>query len=174
MDHIFDMRGMIRLGVVQSVNDMGGVQTVTVKTEDGFVRSDITVLQPFGLASSPPVDGAVALLLAVGGDPGHYVALPLGNPAKRFGAQAPGETAIYQHAGARVHVRADGTVEVHAASQVLIKATATVVIDAPTVSMTGDLNVTGNVSDGHGSLARLRGNYDAHKHGGGPTTDHPD
>ena len=35
-----------------------------------------------------------------------------------------------------------------------------------TVRVNGDLHVNGDVYDRHGSLDRLRGNYDAHTHGG--------
>ena len=49
------------------------------------------------------------------------------------------------------------------------------------IYMAGDLHVDGDVYDKHGSLERLRQNYDAHKHGGiktggslTATTDHPD
>ena len=41
------------------------------------------------------------------------------------------------------------------------------------ISITGDLHVTGNIYDAHGSLAQLRGIYDGHNHfinGGNPTS----
>jgi len=34
-----------------------------------------------------------------------------------------------------------------------------------TVQVNGDLHVAGDVYDRHGSLAQLRGHYDAHTHG---------
>lgn len=174
MQDIGDMRGMILRGEVISVSDAGGAQTVTVRTHDGFVHADVEVLQMFGVASHPPVDGAMALLLAVGADPAHLVALPIGNPARRFGAQAAGEAAVYAHNGSRVHIRADGAVEVWGAAEVRVHAATKVAITAPLVECSGDLHCAGNVSDSHGTLASLRGHYNAHHHGGSPTTDQPD
>ena len=107
-----DMRSTIVRGVVRAVNDSGQVQTVDVETADGFVRAGIEVMQVFGHAGSPPSAGIGCILLAIGGDPGNYVALPLASPAVRFGGQPAGDSTLYAADGSRVAVHSNGTIEV--------------------------------------------------------------
>ena len=147
MEHVFDARATIRRGVVIAVNDTGPAQRVTVRSSAGAVYSDIEVIQPFGSANVPPVNGAIAVLLAIGGDPANMVAL-LSNPNRRMGAMAPGEQVIYGPGGSRVAVRRGGLVEILAATRVsivarnvTITATAAVTLTAPVVEITGNLTV---------------------------------
>jgi phage gp45-like len=154
-----DFRGATVLGVVQAVNDAGQAQTVDVKTHEGIVRAGIEVLQPFGFAGAPPAVGAICLLLAVGGDPGHMVALPVAAPGGRYGGQAAGEATMYGSDGTRVSIRQGSTVEVWAATQVILH--------TPLATITGNLVVDGDISDAggaHGTLAEFRTAYDEHKH----------
>lgn len=156
-----DFRGATVLGVVRAVNDTGQVQTVDVETHQGMVRAGIEVLQPFGFAGAPPAAGAICLLFAVGGDPGHMVALPIAAPGGRFGNQAAGEATMYGSDGTRVSIRAGGIVEVWAGTEVIVH--------APLVRMTGDLIVDGNISDLgglHGTFGGLRTAYNGHHHPG--------
>ena len=153
MERAFDARAHLVKGVVLSVDDSGDVQTVTVRTHDGFVRSDIPVNMPFGMASMPPLDGATVVLMAIGGDPANYEALPIGNPARRFGNQGHGETVLYGHDGSRVHIRTGGTVEVWGAAAVKINApnvsivaTGTVTITAAETVINGPLAVNGPIN----------------------------
>lgn len=172
---VHDMRAAIRLGVVLSVEDGGQAQTVTVQAHDGSIRRGVEVMQPFGFAAAAPAAGAICVLLAIGGDPSHLVALPIAAPGARFGDQAPGEATIYGIDGSRVAIRAGGGVEIWAATEVTIH--------APLVRIKGDLVVEGDISDrngAHGTFGDLRTAYDVHTHpgvqpGGGNsgTTDHP-
>lgn len=182
MDHVFDLRCLIRMGTVLAVDDTGGAQLATVETDDGVVHRDVEIHQLFGHASNAPLDGAVALVFAVGGDPGHLVALPVANPSARFGNQAAGEAAVYGSDGSRVHVRQGGTVDAHAANLHIVSAP-TVVIQGlngadSQVLITGNLVVTKDISDqngAHGTVKTLRNDYNAHTHqvpnvqGGGAT-----
>lgn len=172
MDQVFDLRNLIRMGIVQAVDDSGQAQSALVQTNDGATHAAVEVQQPFGFASLPPADGALAVVLAIGGDPGQLVVLPLGNPSSRFGALLHGEVAIYGSDGTRVHIRQGGTVEVHAAAQVIVNAPTLVVqgltggADAQ-VTVRGDMLVTGDISDRdglHGTVANLRDDYNAHDH----------
>ena len=168
MQDAMEHRTHIVRGLVQSANDAGAAQTVTVTTHDGVTRADVPVMQPYGFSSSAPIDGAVTLVLSVGGDAGDPVALTVGNLSFRFGKLGTGEVVMHDLDGNRVHIRAGGTIEVWAASQVTI--------NAPNVVINGNLTVSGDISDQngtHGTVAVLRGDYNAHKHGGSPTTDHP-
>ena len=168
-----DIRGIVSLGIVAAVDDTGQAQRVTVKRADGATHADVEVLQPFGFASMPPAAGAVCLLLAVGADPANLVALPIGCPAQRYGAQAAGESTLYAADGTRVAVRAGGVVEVWGGTQVIVNSPQVTVTAAGGVTINanllidGDLKVTGDITDKngeHGTLAQLRDAYDIHKH----------
>ena len=149
---IGDLRGIIVRSVVLAVHDDGEVQTIDVQTHDGVIRTGIEVQQFFGHGSNPPPAGATALLMAVGGDPGHFVALPIGSP-RRFGGQRPGDSTLYASDGSRVAVHNDGTIEVLAGTKVIIRAPE-IEIDAPggllTITantvMAGGLTVSGTLA----------------------------
>jgi phage gp45-like len=165
-----NIRNAIGFGIVASVDDTGQAQTANVKTADGAGRADVEVVEPFGFSSVPPPDGIIATVIEIGGDPGNLVLLPLGNAWARFGAKSAGETVVYGADGSRVHIRVGGIVDIWGGAQVNIHSK-NVTINAPlgcavigNVEITGDLTVSGNVSDAHGSLDRLRGHYNAHGH----------
>ena len=84
-----------------------------------------------------------------------HVAMPPVSPATGKPVQ-PGEVGVFTP-GAWLHI-SGGTVYGSATSW----------------QLSGDVVVEGDVSDRHGSLDRLRQNYDAHRHGDIPLTDHPD
>lgn len=158
MEDVFDFRGMIRKGTVQSVDDTGDVQMVTVKTSEGALYT-AEVHQLFGHASVAPVDGCTAMLFCIGGDPANMVAL-LTNPSSRFGGQAQGESVLYDDAGNRVAIRSGGTIQILAATlvqidvpSVAITSTGSVTITAPEVTITapviafeGNLTVDGAIT----------------------------
>lgn len=138
------LRGQAVRGLIVAVGDAAMAQTVDVETHDGVIRGGIEVMQQFGIASMAP-DGAVTVVIAMGGDQGDMVALPPSCPAIRFGNLQPGEVAIYDAGGNRVHLRAGGIVEVKAAGKVVVEAPE-VEITAPVVTITGDVTVNGTVT----------------------------
>lgn len=103
-------RGMIALAAVRSTNDKGGSQTATVEVHRHVERSDVDVLGIAGV-SSRPAPGGEAVVLAVGGDQGHLVALPLQAPGNRMGGLEEGEVAVHNLKGDRLHVKKDGSIE---------------------------------------------------------------
>lgn len=149
-----DFRGIVQEATVVSIDDSGQFQTVTARTADDFVYADIEVLQVAGLASVPVGNGAKVLLLAVGGDPGNFRALPAANATKRFGNLKGGEAALYGPDGARVHARQGGIVEIKGGARVFlaggnasILVDGTVTIIAPSgVTVTGNVTVDGKVT----------------------------
>ena len=153
-EHVFDDRAGVQLGTVQSINDQGQAQTTTVKTSDGAVYSDVEVVQSYGVSGVPPIDGALALLFAIGGDPANLRAI-LFNPSVRFGGQLGGEMTLFAPDGTRVSVRQAGKVEIKAGNEVTIDApdvtvtcTGTVNVSAQTVIIAGagGIQLNGNVS----------------------------
>ncbi|WP_439596453.1 phage baseplate assembly protein domain-containing protein [Falsiroseomonas sp.] len=169
---VMQARGQVVRGVVVAIRDDGQAQTVDVETHEGILRAAVEVLQPFGDASRAPLGpGTMVLLLAVGGDQGDMVALPVAMPSLRFGGLQPGEKVIYDADGNRVHLRAGGIVEVHAATKIRLVAPL-VEIEAATVTISGNLDVAGQVSDADGSMQEMRDRYNGHGHPGtsGPPT----
>lgn len=133
MQDVFDARAMIQAGLVQSIDDTGQVQTVTVETSSGAIYANVEVIQMWGMSGHAPVDGALALLMAIGGDPANFRAI-LFNPSYRFGGQDQGEMTIFAPDGTRVSCRAGGIIEIKAGNQINAA--------APRVAVTGTAEIT--------------------------------
>jgi phage baseplate assembly protein V len=114
------LRGLISRGVVRATNDRGGAQSVDATLARHVDRSDIEVIQPFGFASNPG-PGGQAIFLAIGGDQGDLMALPVANRSQRLGNVKHGESAIYAADGSRVHAKQGGKIDVLARNEALIK-----------------------------------------------------
>lgn len=114
------IRGIVSRAVVRQTDDGAESQTAGLAIHHGVDRQDVEVLQPFGLASRPPA-GSLAIVFAVGGDQGDLVALPAGAPQVRLGELQEGEVALYVADGSRVHVKADGTIEIISSQKVVAK-----------------------------------------------------
>lgn len=130
-------RGIVARSVVKSTNDEGGTQTATVTTHRYVDRSDVEIVQPFGFASNPPGGGAM-VVLAVGGDQGDLVGLPVAAPGNRLGKLKKGESALYGAKGDRVHIKEDGSIEATSTKRVNAKVK-TVTIDATEDRIVGRL-----------------------------------
>lgn len=154
---VMALRGLLARALVRGSSDGGQAQTVDVTTHEGVHRTGVPVMQPFGLASRPPA-GGLTVVLAIGGDQGDMVALPVAAPGRRFGSLPPGGAALYDAAGNCVVLGADGVVEIRAATRVLIR--------APEVRIEGNLVVTGSVEDAAGTMQEMRDRYNEHTHGG--------
>lgn len=153
---------------------------------------------------SPPALNSQAFIIPDNGRADHGVAIGMGFSTDMM-PPMPGGNAVTEGQFALVHKNGsyllfdDNDVHLITTRDLIatvgrnasIIATGTADIGAPTinidadgkggnttVNIKGNLNVSENVSDGHGSMDRLRGNYDAHGHtnvqGGqgvsGPTT----
>lgn len=169
MEQEMRLRSVVARATVLRVDDTGPVQRVDVETHDGIIRQGVEVLVPGGFASAP-VAGAGVVLFAVGGDQGDLVAVPAAAPGTRLGNLAPGEVGISDGNGNRVVIRAGGIVEVRAATKLRVVAPQVEIVASSGVSITGDLTVSGDVSDLNGSMQEMRTTYNGHRHGGGPTT----
>lgn len=119
-------RGIVSRGVVRSTNDKGASQTASVTTHRHVDRTDVEIAQPFGFASRAP-GGGLMIVFAVGGDQGDLVGLPVAAPGNRMGNLAEGESALHNLKGDRVHIKADGTIEVISTKKVFVKVKTTTV-----------------------------------------------
>lgn len=82
------LRGLVRRVTVKDIKDDGQMQTASAEVAEGVWREDLEVMLPYGLVSVPDDDGAVGVALAIGGDEGDMVILPLANPSQRMGGWA--------------------------------------------------------------------------------------
>jgi phage gp45-like len=91
-----------------------------------------------------PTPGDQVLVVPQEGDAEHGVIVGASySDAARAPVAPAGELWLVHHSGAALHLCNDGTVRI-----------------------SGDLHVAGDVYEQQGSLARLRGHYDEHTHGG--------
>jgi phage baseplate assembly protein V len=154
------LRGIVRRAKPRSVDDTGAAQTAAVTVLNGEARTGVEILQPFGFASVP-APGSLMVVLAIGGDQGDLVGLPVASPDARMGKLEPGEAVIYGTAGQRVLCRADGSIEILSATKVYlsgkpfeVESASAVSIKAPKVRiegttwLMGDLHVAGSITAG--------------------------
>lgn len=132
------VRGMVRRANLKNFRDDGEMQTCSVEVADGIWRDDVEVLQPYGFAAHVPEDGALGIVLAVEGDEGNLVVLPVSNPSKRMGKLKPGEVGVYNEHGDRQILTAGGNQETAVGADVTVKAGANVSVEGgQTITLTG-------------------------------------
>lgn len=173
------LRGMVRRVTLKNVRDDGEMQTASVEVADGIWRDDIEVMQPYGFASHVPTDGALALVLAVGGDEGDLVVMPIGNPSRRMGGLKSGEVGLYNEHGDRAVMTAGGELQIKTGASVTIQTDAGVFVRGKVVEIDGDITCTGNitcegdVADKNGTMQEMRDQYNAHGHPEAPSAPSP-
>ncbi len=161
----------IARGVVKLVDDAGGLQTVQAELLAGEIRARLEVFHPYGF-TSVPLAGAEAVVVCPLNVRENAVAVVVGDRRYRLTGQPEGSVSIHDDAGQRVSILPD---------RIEIQTTNPVVVDAPTLEVTGDLEVGGNVevtgnvaatdveasgdvSDSVGTLADFRTAYNGHTH----------
>lgn len=147
-------------GVVTLVNAAGKVQLVQLNGISGEQLQDAELFQQFGFTSNPP-DGAMAVVLPLGGKTAHSIVIATEHGAYRLTGLASGETAIYNKWGDHVTLGAD--------RHIRVVSSAAVDITSPEVNLSGNLNVQGNaviqgdVSDhGNKTMAGMRTVFNTH------------
>jgi phage baseplate assembly protein V len=115
------VRGTARRFKPLTITDDGETQRASGIVMHGEHRSDVEVLQPFGMGSVPP-PGSLMVVLSIGGDQGDLVGLPVATPGKRMGKMKPGESALYGHGGQRMHMQEDGSIDIQSGVKVTLKA----------------------------------------------------
>jgi len=154
------LRGLVLRMKPKTIDDEAETQTASGTVLNGVQRTDVEVLHPFGFGSNAPA-GSLMVVLAVAGDQGDLVGLPVGAPGTRMGKLAPGEAVLYGAFGQRVLCRADGAVEVMAATKVYLSGETTEVEAADFISVKapkiraegttwvfGNLHVSGDITAG--------------------------
>jgi phage baseplate assembly protein gpV len=139
--------GRPRFGTVVSVDPKRHAARVSLQPE-GVMTGWLPVLSPWVGAGwgmcVPPQPGQQVLVLPQDGDGEHGVIVGgAWSDASTTPGAPVGELWMVHQTGSFIKLVTNGTVQVQ-----------------------GDLHVNGDVYDRHGSMDRLRRNYDAHVHGG--------
>jgi phage baseplate assembly protein V len=126
---------MIGRGRIKLVDDSGPVQTVQVAMQGGDVHDLMPRLAEYGFSSSPPA-GSDALVAKLGGDHSHGVVAATGHQASRPRGLPIGASVVYDNAGSKVLLNADGTLTVHAQTSVRVETPgASVLLTTTTVTL---------------------------------------
>lgn len=150
-----------RFGVVSSVDPASYTARVLLQPE-GVLSGWLPILTCWGGNGwglvCPPTPGQQVLVVAQEGEADHGVII---GAAFSTGAPPPpapvGELWLVHHSGSFLKLHADGSIEAKATQFNL----------AGAVKITGDLTVSGDITDqagAHGTLGTLRGDYDGHTH----------
>ncbi|MBI5435960.1 MAG: phage baseplate assembly protein [Nitrosomonadales bacterium] len=149
-------------GVITLVKSAGAVQFVQLDGVSGEQLQNNELFQQFGYTSNPPV-GSMCIVLPIGGKTAHGIIIATEHGTYRLKNLASGEMAIYNQWGDHVTLKADRRMQV--VSSVAVD------ITTPTVNMSGNLNVTGNIiaqgdiSDHNNkSMLGMRNTYNSHTH----------
>lgn len=90
--------GMIRRGVLTSSRVVDGALRLLQATVQGTAVDDVEQLEPYGLAAVAPA-GAHVLIVHVGADESHPVAVAASSPAHRPSGMTAGQVALYDSTG---------------------------------------------------------------------------
>ena len=143
--------------------ETGVVQTVQAQYNKRDVHTAV-VGQLTGFASALPV-GTDIVVLNMGGDNTQSVAIASNHQRYRPKGMQTGETCIYdmQTVQQSILLRQDGTVVINGFHDIIISCDTSISITAPTVTIHGDLHVTGAVVAGSGGSDQVA--LQTHRHG---------
>ena len=148
-----------RLGVVTSVDSVNFTARVTIQPE-GVLSGWLPIASPWvganwGLVCPPTPGDQVVVLWQEGDSENGIVIGRLWSSVATAPAAACGELWLVHKQGSFIKLLSDGSIA----------------SNAQTWNHAGDLRVSGNVYDNHGSLGELRGHYNDHGHP--PSTTEP-
>lgn len=149
------VKNLARRGVVRSSDDAHKALELEVAILAKETSRGVERFAHYGFTSRPKA-GAEVVVISIGGERAHPIVVADEDRRERpTGALADGEVAIYAAGGARVFLRADGSVEIEAPGGVRINGG---------VEVTGDLEASGDLADAIGTLDALRQAYNVHVH----------
>jgi len=173
-------RVMMTVGraVLRAIDDSGSRQTAQIEALRGEVRDAVERMQQYGF-TSVPLPGADGAVVFVAGNREQGIIVATEDRRYRLTGLEGGEVAIYDDQGQKVHLTRDGIVvetsldlTATVGGNVSVTATgsaevtaASVSVTAPTVTIAGDLSVTGTIT---GTVDVVGGgkSLKTHVHGG--------
>jgi len=163
------LRFMVTRALINLVDDSLGLQLVQVSLIGDQVRDRVERFQQYGF-SSVPLAGAEAIVLCVGGNRNHLVAIATDDRRYRERDLEPGESALYSDEGDYVILKRGRIIEVKAGTKLRVDAPAAEftgdVTIAGSLEVEGDVTADGDVGDQGGAktMAGMRTVYNAHTH----------
>lgn len=157
------LRGMVRRGAVKRVDEARKMRELQLHVGVGDLRDRVEHFEPYGLTSAP-LDDAEAIVVTVGGDRAHSVAVVVSDRRARPLGLGRGDVAVYAADGARAIFRRGGGIEITSSSPVSI--TAPELRVNGDIKVTGNIQATGNVADGTRTMAEDRVIFNTHTHPG--------
>lgn len=131
---------VIGRGRVTFVNDSDVVQFAQVQLGDIAIRDGLPRLAEFGFTSNPPI-GSDAIVVFVAGDRSNGAIIATGNQTYRMTGLAPGDSALHDSRGQSVWLTANGIM-------INGKTLPLAIVNAPTVSADGNLEISLTVTAG--------------------------
>lgn len=158
------IRLLFRLAVLVRSNSDTDVQIIQAKAGADETLTDIEHREPYGYTSRPH-KGAEVVLVCLGGNTSHSVALMVGDRRYRLKGMEEGEVALHDDQGNVVHLQRD---------QILVNAVQKLQITAPETAIESNVTVTGNTVFNGTVTANGKRIDETHKHtgvqSGGSTT----
>lgn len=148
---------LLARGTVVLAHSANKLQSLQMRLTAGEVNDDMEHFEPYGFTSNP-LAGAEGIATFLGGDRSHGVVLVVADRRYRLKALAAGEVAIYTDEGDKIHFKRGRVIDIDTAT-LNIRASSGVIIDSPTLSMSGKI-----VSQGDqvaGGISQIK-----HVHGG--------
>jgi phage baseplate assembly protein V len=134
---------MIARGVVAMVNAGSKMQGLQLRLTAGEIKGGVEHFEPYGYTSHP-LPGAEALVVFVGGDRSHGVAIVVGDRKFRLQGLKPGEVALYSDEGDTLIFKRGREVEL-ATRSFVVNATEQILLNAPVVRASEALSVGGKL-----------------------------
>lgn len=175
------LRTIATRGVVKLVDPATMLQELQVAALGDELLDKIEHWESYGFTSSPH-EGAEALLLSLGGDRDHTVAVNVADRRYRIKGLESGEVALYTDEGDVIHFKRGNHIYVDAMTKVTVKApnvdvvaSTEILLDTPLVRCTGNIEAAGDITDHTCSVQSVRDTYNGHTHPGdsGGTTGSP-
>lgn len=133
MDRARALGPTINRGRITAARVRNGRVLVDIEMVSGDVRSRVELLQPNGFTAVPGI-GAGVVVMEIGGQRGHLVAMAGDDPALRVTDAGPGEIGIRDARGQQVVFRDDG-VQISGALKITVESSGEVVVIAPTIRL---------------------------------------
>ncbi len=149
------IKNIVARGVVQLSDASKNMQVLQVTVLKDEVLDNVQHYEAHGFTSRPK-KGAEAVLLCPGGNRSSAFAIMVSDRRFRVKDLGEGEVAMYDDVGNLVHFKQDKTIAVMSDTSVDLT--------TPKVTMSGDLEVMGDVSDASGSMQEMRDIHNAHTH----------
>ena len=133
---------MVSRAVIKIINDAEGIQKLQLVGYDGELHEGVERFQEYGFTSHPK-SGAEAVVVAVAGNRGHSLVIALDDRKFRLKSLQPGEMAIYDDLGQKVHLKRDGIyVETPLKLEAIVGSSARLIAPAGVRLETPNLEVT--------------------------------